>query len=149
MNHHHPKYTLSKLSPNASVRILPPVPNPPKEVLEALGEAAIVALTRRWHGRLKASAIGFMYADGEGFERGVYGVSAFLIQAMGGPDRFAQEFGDPMLPKRHQPFPIDQTARDLWLAELKNALNDCAVPEALQKALIGWLSPFSLRLINR
>ena len=48
----------------------------------------------------------------------------FLNGWMGGPDLYVQEYGHPMLRRRHMPFQIDVSARDQWLMCMDLALTE-------------------------
>lgn len=49
----------------------------------------------------------------------------FLSGWLGGPPLYAQRIGPPMLRARHLPFSIGKVERDLWLACMRRALDDC------------------------
>jgi len=61
----------------------------------------------------------------------------FLSGWLGGPPLYAQKFGQPFLRARHLPFSIGETERDLWLACMRQALQDVQVEEGLAAALIS------------
>ena len=46
----------------------------------------------------------------------------YLGEWLGGPRRYTPERGTPMLRRRHQPFDIDASARDAWMACMRQAL---------------------------
>lgn len=46
----------------------------------------------------------------------------YLVEWMGGARRYSAERGAPMLRRRHLPFDIDASARDAWLACMREAL---------------------------
>ena len=48
----------------------------------------------------------------------------FLAQFFGGPARYIEERGHPRLRMRHNPFPIDQQARDHWLEHMLAAIDE-------------------------
>ena len=59
----------------------------------------------------------------------------FLSGWMGGPQLFIQEFGHPMLRRRHLPFAIGNAERDQWLLCMNKALQEVVEDEALRKDL--------------
>lgn len=59
----------------------------------------------------------------------------FLCGWLGGPDYFVQRFGHPRLRMRHMPFSIGIQERDEWVACMAQAMQECAVPEALRLRL--------------
>lgn len=48
----------------------------------------------------------------------------FLNGWMGGPQLYVQEYGHPMLRRRHMPFQIGDSERDQWLMCMNLALNE-------------------------
>jgi hemoglobin len=59
----------------------------------------------------------------------------FLCGWMGGPQLYIQEFGHPMLRRRHLPFAISVSERDQWLLCMNRALQETVEDTALQKEL--------------
>ena len=59
----------------------------------------------------------------------------FLSGWMGGPQLFIQEYGHPMLRRRHLPFAIGNAERDQWLLCMNKALLEVVEDEALRKEL--------------
>ena len=60
---------------------------------------------------------------------------SYLSEWMGGPRAYSAERGSPMLRRRHQPFDIDASARDAWMACMRQALAECGVEEGLRAEL--------------
>jgi len=56
----------------------------------------------------------------------------FLSGWMGGPQLFIQEYGHPMLRRRHMNFAISAPERDQWLLCMNKALLDVVKDEALR-----------------
>ncbi|MBE0621645.1 MAG: group II truncated hemoglobin [Burkholderiales bacterium] len=59
----------------------------------------------------------------------------FLSGWLGGPPLYQQKFGHPFLRARHLPFAIGETERDLWLACMRQAMQDAQVDAGLSEAL--------------
>jgi len=59
----------------------------------------------------------------------------FLSGWMGGPQLFIQEHGEPMLRRRHLPFPIGDAERDQWMMCMKQALQEVVEDEQLRSEL--------------
>jgi len=57
----------------------------------------------------------------------------YLCEWTGGPKAYSGQRGSPMLRRRHQPFDIDATARDAWMACMRQALAE-VVPDAELRA---------------
>lgn len=49
-------------------------------------------------------------------------LATFLAQYWGGPDTYQQERGHPRLRMRHNPYMIDEVARERWIACMKKAI---------------------------
>lgn len=59
----------------------------------------------------------------------------FLCGWMGGPPLYVQEYGHPMLRRRHLPFPISASARDQWLLCMNAALHEVVQDQQLRDEL--------------
>lgn len=59
----------------------------------------------------------------------------FLSGWMGGPDLYVQEYGHPMLRRRHLPFAIGEQERDQWLMCMYQAMEDVGVEKTLREEL--------------
>jgi hemoglobin len=52
----------------------------------------------------------------------------FLSGWLGGPPLYIEEYGHPMLRRRHMHFPIDTRARDEWMLCMNQALDEQPIP---------------------
>lgn len=52
----------------------------------------------------------------------------FLVGRFGGPPRYMEVRGHPRLRMRHNPYRLDQRARDRWVALMDRALDEAALP---------------------
>ena len=59
----------------------------------------------------------------------------FLSGFLGGPSLYIERIGQPMLRRRHMPFPIDESARDQWLLCMSRALEDVGATPRLKEFL--------------
>lgn len=59
----------------------------------------------------------------------------YLCEWMGGPKLYTPERGGPMLRRRHQPFAIDEAARDAWMLCMRTALADVCPDDGLRQEL--------------
>lgn len=59
----------------------------------------------------------------------------FLSGWMGGPQLFVEQYGHPMLRRRHFPFAIGDAERDQWLLCMNQALSEVVVDAALRQEL--------------
>lgn len=73
----------------------------------------------------------------------------FLSGWLGGPDLYMQEFGHPMLRRRHLRFAIGLAERDQWMLCMKKALDDMTLDADLRNALQAALSQLASHMINR
>ncbi len=53
----------------------------------------------------------------------------FLQQVLGGPATYSEQRGHPRLRMRHFAFPIDQSARNQWLACMEKAMAESRIAE--------------------
>ena len=60
---------------------------------------------------------------------------SYLSEWMGGPRQYTPERGAPMLRRRHQPFDIDASARDAWMACMRQAMDEIGVEPGLRAEL--------------
>jgi hemoglobin len=63
----------------------------------------------------------------------------FLSGWLGGPQLFVQEFGHPMLRRRHLPFAIGERERDQWMFCMKQALAEMELDPLLNDQLVASL----------
>ena len=73
----------------------------------------------------------------------------FLSGWLGGPPLYWDEYGHPMLRRRHLPFPIAENERDQWLACMNQALDEQVTDEALRDALKDAFFKTADRMRNR
>jgi hemoglobin len=59
----------------------------------------------------------------------------FLSGWLGGPNLYIEKYGHPMLRARHLPFAIGVIERDQWVACMRQAMDEIAVPLALKERL--------------
>ena len=73
----------------------------------------------------------------------------FLSGWLGGPDLFIQEFGHPMLRRRHFPFAIGQQERDQWMVCMNKAMKELPMDNSLRDSLIEALDQLATHMINQ
>lgn len=59
----------------------------------------------------------------------------FLSGWLGGPPLYMEKFGHPFLRARHLPFSIGVAERDMWMACMRQAMDDAGVEQGLRDAL--------------
>lgn len=72
----------------------------------------------------------------------------FLIQFFGGPRTYQQERGHPRLRLRHNPFAIDEDARDIWMRHMRAALDETAIPEPARSMMLSYFERVATHMIN-
>jgi hemoglobin len=73
----------------------------------------------------------------------------FLIQYWGGPSAYHELRGHPRLRMRHVPFRIGEAERDRWLQHMRTALDEIALPDALDARIWDYLVAAAHSLVNQ
>ncbi len=72
----------------------------------------------------------------------------FLEQYWGGPRTYSELRGHPRLRARHAPFPVTPTARDRWLAHMREAVEELDLPEPAEAMLWDYLHSAAMSMVN-
>ena len=115
---------------------------------ELLGEDKLTAIVAAFYRRVPDDPIlGPMYpaADFAGAEQRL---RSFLIYRFGGPPTYLHDRGHPRLRMRHNPFKVDQAARDRWLQLMLAAIEEQAVAPAHRAYLERFFGDIATFLIN-
>ena len=72
----------------------------------------------------------------------------FLVQYWGGPRTYSEQRGHPRLRMRHAPFAVTPAARDAWLRHMRDALDELALPEHLERPLWDYLTQAAFSMVN-
>lgn len=125
---------------------------PPNTLIFGLmGEDNIRAMLRDFYLELEQSEIRHM------FPKDVVKASEksadFFIGILGGPPLYHQRHGNPMMRARHMPFPIDSSARQVWLDCFETVLSDAVekygFPAEHLDGFREFLSGFSMWMVNK
>lgn len=73
----------------------------------------------------------------------------FLTQYFGGPARYMDQRGHPRLRMRHNPFPIDERARNLWVQYMLTALDEANIDEPMYSMMRDYFERAATAMINR
>jgi len=73
----------------------------------------------------------------------------FLIYRFGGPQRYIEQRGHPMLRARHLPFRIDRAARDNWMRLMNGAFAEAKLPAEAEQVLRQFFEQMSVHMINQ
>ena len=123
----------------------------PRSIYERLGGPdAFWRIARAFYARVDVDPHppfrGMFPAD---LEEPIRNQAEFLIQYFGGPDDYSRRKGHPRLRMRHMPFAIDIDARQRWMAHMRGAIEDAAIPEPERSAMLDYFHKTSLFLVNR
>ena len=73
----------------------------------------------------------------------------FLSGWLGGPQRYIEKHGHPMLRRRHLPYAIGPEERDQWLLCMRMALEQTVADEPLRKTLFAQFVQLGEHMRNR
>jgi truncated hemoglobin YjbI len=128
----------------------PPIPSPSSGRLAAAGEAALRLLVERHHERLRDSSVGRLFpADPRSFDAVVDRIADFVVDAANGASAAVAANDYTWLRAVHLPITIDETARNVWLAELLATFDDIQFPAEARAELWNWAEALSIMLLNR
>ncbi len=92
-----------------------------------------------------------MYPEGD-LEPAERRLRLFLTQYWGGPTTYSDERGHPRLRMRHNPYVIDEAARDRWLDHMRAALDhtmaEGGLDPALEQELWRYLVGAAIAMVN-
>lgn len=112
------------------------------------GEETFTRLVRRFYEGVAADPVlRPMYPEadlGPAEER----LRLFLMQYWGGPHTYSERRGHPRLRMRHFPYRIGAEERDRWLAHMRAALDDLALPSRLEQPLWEYLVYAAHSMVN-
>ena len=118
-------------------------------VYAQIGEDGFARLTRGFYAQVPGDdVLGPMYPP-EDLDGAEARLRDFLVGRFGGPQRYVESRGHPRLRARHAPFAIDQRARDRWLALMRRALDDAALPAESDAVLREFFDQTSTFMMNR
>ena len=127
------------------------VPPPSREIYAHMGQDNIFKMLADFYQALEQSAIRDMFsADmAAASEKS----AAFFVGLLGGPPLYQQRYGSPMMRARHLPFPIDEAARQIWLAcfdqVLDQAVEKYQFPSQHLAGFRAFLHGFSAWMVNK
>ena len=73
----------------------------------------------------------------------------FLSGWLGGPNLFIQQFGHPMLRKRHFPFVIGLAERNQWMICMNKAMAEIPMDTSLRESILEALEQLATHMINQ
>ncbi len=72
----------------------------------------------------------------------------FLSQFFGGPPRYAEEYGHPMMRARHLPHKIDKDAAFAWLENMAAAIATLDIEESFKDEIFNRFPPVASHMVN-
>jgi hemoglobin len=113
------------------------------------GEEMFTRLVRRFYEEVAADPVLLaVYPTPQDLGAAEENLRLFLMQYWGGPTTYNELRGHPRLRMRHVRFYIGETERDLWLKHMRTALDELALPEALDAQLWNYLVMAAHSLVN-
>lgn len=73
----------------------------------------------------------------------------FLSGWLGGPQLYVEQFGHPMLRRRHLPYPIGQQEHDEWLMCMRTAMAETVADTELRELLYKAMVPIAAHMMNQ
>jgi hemoglobin len=115
------------------------------------GETAILSLVDRFYFYMDTlpEAKGIRKMHAQSLSNAKDKLFKFLSGWLGGPDLFMQEFGHPMLRRRHFPFAIGLSEREQWMLCMNKAMEEISMDNSLRDSLLEALEQLSTHMINR
>jgi hemoglobin len=123
---------------------------PSREIFGVMGEENIVRMLEAFYRELEASPLRPLFpADMVAASRKS---AAFFVGLLGGPPRYHERHGNPMMRARHLAFAITPGAREAWLACFERVLADAPAryrfPAEHLAGFRAFLRDFSLWMVN-
>lgn len=126
--------------------------NSTKTPYELMGrETAILSLVERFYFYMDSlpEAEGIRKIHAEDLSQAKEKLFKFLSGWLGGPELFIQEFGHPMLRRRHFHFPIGLSERQQWMMCMNKAMAEISMDPVLRKSLLESFGQLATRMINQ
>lgn len=81
-------------------------------------------------------------------EPGKTHLKLYLEQWLGGEPRYSAMFGHPRLRLRHLPFQVTPEGAGRWLRNMRLAMQDCGVDEAVARQVFEAMAPLARHMVN-
>jgi hemoglobin len=125
------------------------IPAEPATFYEAVGgEETFTRLVHRFYEEVAADPVLRPVYPAKNLGPAEEHLRLFLIQYWGGPQDYNELRGHPRLRMRHVPFRIGPAERDRWLLHMRTALDEIALPGALDAQLWDYLVMAAHSLVN-
>ncbi|HZG77993.1 MAG TPA: globin [Paenibacillus sp.] len=118
-------------------------------ILEALGgERNIAKLVDAFYDRVVKDPLLSPLFAGSDIDEVKRKQRMFLTQFLGGPARYSEEFGHPMMRYRHLPFPITTAHAEAWLACMAAAMDETGLEGEARDFFYGRLTQVAHHMVN-
>ena len=129
----------------------PQTPSPSPEIYQQMGEENIFKMMKDFYRELERSSLRSLFP--QDMIAASQKSAAFFVGLLGGPPLYHQRYGSPMLRARHLAFPIDEAARQEWLAcfdrVLAQAVQNYNFPAEHLAGFRIFLREFSSWMVNQ
>jgi hemoglobin len=123
--------------------------DPVASIYDAIGADGITRVTAAFYRQVRSDDVLRPLYPEEDLSGAEARLRSFLLFRFGGPPHYIEQRGHPRLRLRHAPFPIDQRARDRWVALMDQALDQARLPPAVAAAMRQFFHDTATFLINR
>ena len=127
------------------------IPAMSPEIYERMGRENIFQMLEDFYQELGRSKIKFMFTGD--LVAASRRSAAFYVQLLGGPALYNDQFGNPMMRKRHMPFIIDEERRAVWASCFYKILEDAESKYSFPKAHLDdfrlFIERFSKWMVNK
>ena len=129
----------------------PQTPGPSREIYQQMGEENIFKMMEDFYRELEQSSLRPLFP--QDMIAASQKSAAFFVGLLGGPPLYHQRYGSPMMRARHLAFPIDEAARQEWLAcfdrVLAQAVQNYNFPAEHLAGFHTFLREFSSWMVNQ
>ncbi|MBI1382363.1 MAG: globin [Planctomycetaceae bacterium] len=119
------------------------------ELYARIGETGFERLVAGFYRRVRTDDLLAPLYPPDDWEGAEQRLRDFLVGRFGGPPRYIEARGHPRLRMRHAGFPVDQTARDRWMALMEASLAEAELPIEETEFLRAFFAQVATFLINR
>jgi hemoglobin len=118
------------------------------QIYDIIGDDGFTRLLAAFYRRVPGDEIlGPMYA-GRDLADAEWRLREFLVGRFGGPQQYIEKRGHPRLRMRHNPFRINQAARDRWVSLMEAALIEAKLPKSAEQPLQVFLRETATFMMN-
>jgi hemoglobin len=126
------------------------IPPLSSEIYESMGSDGVFGMLEAFYTEIGESEIRDLFP--EDLVAGSRRSAAFYVQVFGGPPIYNNQFGNPMMRRRHFPFEIDEHKRLVWLACFNRVVDRAELefrfPSDHIESFRLWLGGFSKWMVN-